>query len=132
MYPIGVHKKYDFSKKSGTSSKEIIALLQKNGFDVSKEVFVCIECEKNYRIIADELSFYKRMQIPIPRTCPECRHTKRFKNRGPNKLWKRVCMCDKKNHSHGEEKCDVEFETSYSPDRPEIVYCEKCYQQEVY
>jgi hypothetical protein len=36
------------------------------------------------------------------------------------------------NHFHGTEKCEVEFETSYTPDRPEIVYCEKCYQQEIY
>lgn len=28
--------------------------------------------------------------------------------------------------------CQNEFETSYSPDRPEIIYCEKCYQQEIY
>ena len=48
------------------------------------------------------------------------------------KLWERTCMCDKKDHLHGEKKCEIEFETSYSPDRPEIVYCEKCYQQEVY
>lgn len=41
-------------------------------------------------------------------------------------------MCDKQNHSHGDNNCEVEFETSYSPGRPEIVYCEKCYQQEVY
>ena len=27
---------------------------------------------------------------------------------------------------------DIEFETTYSPDRSEIIYCEKCYQQEVY
>lgn len=26
----------------------------------------------------------------------------------------------------------TEFETPYSPDRPETVYCKKCYQQEVY
>jgi hypothetical protein len=38
----------------------------------------------------------------------------------------------KTNHFHGDKKCEVEFETSYAPDRPEIVYCEKCYQQEVY
>ncbi len=31
-----------------------------------------------------------------------------------------------------EGKCKIEFETNYAPDRPEIVYCEKCYQQEVY
>jgi hypothetical protein len=100
-------------------------------FDVGKEVFVCIECNKNYRIIADELSFYRRMQIPIPRICPECRHSRRFKERGPNKLWHRQCMCDK-THPHHEGQCEVEFETAYSPDRPEIIYCEKCYQAEVY
>ena len=41
-------------------------------------------------------------------------------------------MCDKTNHHNHKGKCDVEFETSYAPDRPEIIYCEKCYQQEVY
>ena len=34
-------------------------------------------------------------------------------------------------HAHGTEPCPNEFETTYSPDRPEIVYCEQCYQQEV-
>ncbi len=92
-------------------------------FDVTKEVFLCTECNKNYRVIFDELNFYRRMQIPLPRTCPECRHTKRIKNRGPNKLWHRKCMKD---------GCPNEFETSYSPDRSEIIYCESCYQQEVY
>ncbi|MFA6353495.1 MAG: hypothetical protein WCW93_01020 [Candidatus Paceibacterota bacterium] len=101
-------------------------------FDVNKEVFICTECSKNYRIITDELSFYKRMQIPIPRNCPECRHIRRFKNRGASKLWHRTCLCDKEHISHEGKPCDVEFETTYAPDRPEIVYCEKCYQQEVY
>ncbi len=101
-------------------------------FDIGREIFECIDCKKNYRVIKDELGFYKRMQIPIPRTCPECRHIKRFTNRGPNQLWHRSCRCDKKNHTHGEQACTTEFETSYSPERPEIIYCEKCYQQEVY
>ncbi|MEI7810435.1 MAG: hypothetical protein WCI41_02665 [bacterium] len=92
-------------------------------FNVTKEVFVCLNCEKNYRIIIDEFSFYKRMQIPIPRNCPECRHAKRLEKRGPNKLWHRKCM---------KEGCQNEFETSYAPDRPEVIYCERCYQQEVY
>ncbi len=92
-------------------------------FDVNKEILLCIECDKNYRIIKDELSFYRRMGIPIPRNCPECRHVRRLKNRGPNKLWHRKCM---------NEGCQNEFETSYSPDRSEIIYCEQCYQKEVY
>ena len=46
------------------------------------------------------------------------------------KLWRRSCMCIMKSHEH-QEKCNNEFETSYSPDRPEIIYCEGCYQKEV-
>lgn len=34
-------------------------------------------------------------------------------------------------HFHGENHCPNEFETTYSPDRPEIVYCEECYNAEV-
>jgi len=41
-------------------------------------------------------------------------------------------MCDKDSHFHGQEKCTVEFKTTYAPERSEIVYCEKCYQQEIY
>lgn len=29
-------------------------------------------------------------------------------------------------------KCATQIQTSYSPDRPEIVYCEQCYLKEVY
>ena len=55
-----------------------------------------------------------------------------FNERNLPNFWHRSCMCDKTNHIHGDEKCEVEFETSYSPDRPEIIYCETCYQQEIY
>jgi hypothetical protein len=29
------------------------------------------------------------------------------------------------------EGCDVEFKTTYAPERKEIVYCEKCYKKEM-
>lgn len=89
-------------------------------------------CTEAFRIIPRELFLYRKMNIPLPILCPNCRHYQRLKQRNPPKLWHRACMCDKKNHFHGAGKCEVEFETSYAPDRPEIVYCEKCYQQEVY
>lgn len=34
-------------------------------------------------------------------------------------------------HFHGEQPCPNEFETSYASERPEIVYCEQCYNAEV-
>jgi hypothetical protein len=89
-------------------------------------------CTEAFRIIPREASFYRRMDIPLPVICPNCRHFQRFKLKNPPHLYHRPCMCDKQNHFHGERKCAVEFETSYAPERPEIVYCEKCYQAEVY
>jgi hypothetical protein len=89
-------------------------------------------CTVAFKIIPQELQFYRRLGLPLPRLCPNCRHYERLRSRNPYQLWHRSCMCEKGNHTHGGEKCTVEFETSYSPDRSEIIYCEKCYQSEVY
>ena len=106
--------------------------------NISNEVFACESCTKNFRIIPSELSFYKRLGIPLPRLCPDCRHMRRFIARGPSKLWRRQCMCDYKAYQnttkhlhHPEGRCSNEFETSYAPDRSEIIYCESCYNVEV-
>ena len=99
-------------------------------------------CTTAFKIIDSELEFYKKMNLPLPRLCPNCRHYERIQQRNPLKLWKRKCQCDGthssngiyKNtieHFHGNNPCPNEFETTYAPDRPEIVYCEKCYQSEV-
>jgi hypothetical protein len=89
------------------------------------------QCTTAFRIIDAELKFYKSQNIPLPDLCPNCRHYQRVLDRNPVKLWHRTCMCDK-THPHHAGNCEIKFETSYAPDRPEIVYCEKCYQQEVY
>lgn len=90
------------------------------GKENGKDIFACATCKKNYRIIPRESEFYQRLAIPLPLLCPDCRHLRRFTARGPNKLWKRNCA-----------KCNAEFETNYSPDRPEILYCEECYNREI-
>ena len=95
-------------------------LITHNGSFQSDDIFACATCKKNYRIIPREADFYRRFSIPIPSLCPDCRHLRRFAARGPNRLWKRNC-----------NRCNAEFETNYAPDRPEIVYCESCYQSDV-
>ena len=99
---------------------------------ILNEVLSCIECERNYKIVPSELIFYRKMNIPIARKCFFCRHGERIKNRKQFKLWHRSCMCKQNDHSHGEGECKIEFETPYNPDGPELIYCEKCYQAEVY
>ena len=80
-------------------------------------------CMKGFRLTKDEFNFYKKHNIPIPNKCSNCRYYERLLEILPPKLWHRHCM---------KEGCTNEFETSYAPERPEIVYCERCYQQEVY
>jgi len=105
--------------------------------NITKEIIGCLHngvcderCSKVFKVTKDEILLYKRLGVPLPRLCFGCRHDTRLRMRNPMKLWTRLCMCDKNNHSH-EGKCESEFETSYAPERPEIIYCEKCYQNEV-
>ena len=115
-------------KMQRTVGKETINTdeIPKSIKDVSDEIvnhiLKCIDCDRNYRILQNELTFYKKMDIPIPLRCFNCRYKKRMSRMNPFKLWHRSCM---------KQGCKNEFETSYSPDRSEIIYCESCYQQEV-
>jgi len=107
------------------------------------------QCSFAFKIIPQELKFYRSMGVPLPRLCSNCRHYQRIKQRNPLKLWHRTCQCvgrkseirstksetpiyeNTATHIHGEHPCPNEFETSYAPERPEIVYCEACYNSEV-
>lgn len=96
---------------------------------ITKEVISCAhkgkcahECVGVFKITHQELQFYKLLNIPLPRICQNCRHYSRFALRNPAKLWHRKCM---------KPGCLNEFETSYAPDRLEIIYCESCYNGEV-
>lgn len=90
--------------------------IQKIPDSITNEILACIDCEKNYKIVTQELKFYRQTELPIPPKCPDCRHKVRSKLRTPRHLWTRQC-----------QKCNLEIQTTYSPDRPEVVYCERCY-----
>ena len=98
---------------------------------ISKELLACEKCGRNYRVIPQELRFLRKMNLPVPRLCTECRHLSRNVIAGERHLWHRQCMCDRSGHSWHSARCANEFETAYRPDRPEKVYCEQCYQAEV-
>jgi Zn ribbon nucleic-acid-binding protein len=114
-------KKEDESNKYQGRNVEVPDKISDVSDNIIKEILKCVDCEKNYRIIAKELDFYKKMDIPIPDNCPDCRHSARMKMRNPNRLYRRACT-----------KCSASIGTSYAPDRPEIVYCESCYLKEIY
>ncbi len=101
-------------------------------------------CTTAFRMTPRELEFYKRMNLPLPRACPNCRHYGRLSKLNPWKLWHGKCQCagtESENgiyknlaihHLHEQDHCPNKFKTSCDSNKPGIVYCEKCYQQEVY
>jgi len=102
------------------------------------------KCTTAFRIIPKELKFYRERNLALPRLCPNCRYFKLARFRPSYNLWRRQCMClseealARKNpykntieHFHSENRCQNEFETSYEPTRPELLYCEQCYLKEV-
>jgi hypothetical protein len=96
------------------------------------------QCTTAFKIVPAELQFYRKYNITLPRLCSNCRHYGRVAQRNPFRLWERSCDCNHKDgytnvssHFHGENACPNVFKTAYAPERPEIVYCEQCYQAEV-
>ncbi len=122
---------------TGTYSKETIAkgntpnTIENVSDNILQEILVCEECNKNYKIVEAELAFYKKMNLPLPHKDFECRHQDRIRRRNPRTLHERSCMCDKSNHNNHTDNCIEKFQTTYSKDKPDIIYCESCYQQEV-
>lgn len=99
--------------------------------DLADHVFACQQCDRRYKFIMQELTMYQAAGIPLPLLCFYCRHAARQKQRNPRALWRRQCMCTQTDHQHS-GRCTTEFETTYAPDRKEIVYCEECYKKEIY
>ena len=110
----------------------IPAIIENTADDITRAILACAHCGKNYKITAQELSFYRTHHLPIPIIAPECRLLERQSRRKPRKLWTRSCMCrGAESHDHGASQCSRTFETPYAPERQEVVYCEHCYLQEV-
>ncbi len=87
---------------------------------ITNEILVCKDCERNYKITEQELLFYKKMYLPLPRKCFFCRHKDRLTRRGEFKFFTRECS-----------NCNKEVTTNLSKETAPILYCESCYQQEV-
>jgi hypothetical protein len=59
--------------------------------EILKEILACINCGKNFKIISQELEFYRNRSIALPDQCPNCRYADRAKLRNPYKFWGRQC-----------------------------------------
>lgn len=96
------------------------------GDDILGQAIECGTSGMPFKIIAQELAFYRTNGIPVPRIHHRERYKQRFKLRPPRQIWKRTC-----------ERCSATIASCYppisvQPNSAEIVYCDSCYLQGLY
>ena len=118
----------NFNDIKDNITEEIIECSSQNSL-ADKEKYQL--CTTAFKVTPLELNLYKILNLPVPEKCFPCRRQDRLNMRNPRKIWHRQCMCDKNTHNHL-GRCPKEFETAYTPGRQEIIYCEDCYNREIY
>ena len=93
-------------------------------------VIVCTKSGKPFKIMPNEMVFYIKNNIALPRTHYSVRFDELFNTLNPRRLWERGCMCEIQGHGH-DGKCQNRFMTPFSSEREERVYCESCYQKSI-
>ncbi len=89
--------------------------------DILKKAVICEVSWKPFRIIKPELDFYRKHNLPLPRKHPDVRHLERLSQRAPRNLYLRTC-----------NNCGKQIVSVYPADSEFKVYCEECYNKQVY
>ena len=88
---------------------------------ILKKILVCEVSGKKYKIIPQELEFYRKMKLPIPRRHPDQRHMDRLQYHNFQTVFDAICT-----------KCNQAIKTMYPPEKQQNLTCEACYMKEVY
>lgn len=89
--------------------------------EICKQILKCESSGKLYKIIPQELKFYRQLGIPLPHRCPAQRHADRYARRNTYKLYERKCAAS------GEK-----ILTSYPPESQVPVYSEQEFLKVIY
>ncbi|KKR42901.1 MAG: hypothetical protein UU10_C0001G0004 [Parcubacteria group bacterium GW2011_GWF1_40_6] len=89
--------------------------------EILKKAICCEVTGRPFRIVSSELEFYRRMKLPLPTLHPSYRMETLFQLIHIGKKYETTCV-----------KCGKAINSIFDPRSNFILYCEKCYQQEVY
>ncbi|MDR0607931.1 MAG: hypothetical protein LBG52_06410 [Candidatus Peribacteria bacterium] len=115
-YPINIPENVQI-----VQAKDLPRDIQHINDDILNKVLICETTGKPFRLVKAEVDFYRKHHLPLPTQHPDQRHWERMQLRTPRKFWERKCA-----------KCGKVIQTTYASNRPEVVYCEECYQKEVF
>lgn len=79
----------------------------------------CQNCTQSFTIEPEDFDFYKKIGVPPPTWCPECRSTRRMAWREDTSLYRGICRL-----------CGKAVVTVHAPGGPFIIYCRECYKSD--
>jgi hypothetical protein len=85
------------------------------------KALICEVSGVPFRVIKQELALYRKMWLPLPRLHPEMRHQQRLRRIPPKTLYVRTC-----------DACKKDMLSVHLQGAPYKVYCEACYDHEIY
>ncbi|PIR69011.1 hypothetical protein COU48_00890, partial [Candidatus Nomurabacteria bacterium CG10_big_fil_rev_8_21_14_0_10_03_31_7] len=80
------------------------------------EIKICQNCKTEFVIEKEDFLFYKKIKVPPPTFCPDCRLQRRLVWMVNINLFKRKCNL-----------CEKEVISMYNPKIPFKIYCHKCW-----
>ena len=76
----------------------------------------CKQCKQQFTIYSEDKEFYRKINVPEPTLCPDCRRQRRLVHRNERFLYQRVC-----------DLCQKSIISQYHPDIKIKVYCRDCW-----
>ncbi len=89
--------------------------------DILSKAIICTISQRPFRIIKSELEFYRKYKLPLPIHHPDIRHLDRLNKTVFFDIHLRDC-----------DKCSIKMLSVYPNDYEWKVYCEYCYNKEIY
>lgn len=83
---------------------------------MNDETKQCQNCKTDFVIEKSDFDFYKKMKVPAPTFCPECRMIRRIAYRNERSLYHDKC-----------DLCEKSMLSMYAPESPHVVYCKECW-----
>lgn len=103
------------------SGESLPSSIQEVDDSIVQKIILCKETGKPFRIIQQELDFYRKHNIPLPTKHQDIRQAELLKKRMPKAF--HIAHCD---------KCKQEMLSMYPENSWYTVWCEVCYNKEIY
>jgi len=88
---------------------------------MKSETKICQNCKQNFVIEPEDFDFYKKVSVPPPTFCPDCRLQRRLAWRNERSFYRRTCSI-----------CNKEVVARYAPEMPFPVVCINCWHSDKY